>query len=491
MKFKLYIIILLITNRTFVIAQSDTILVGYPTSGSGNSVINEAKALSDNRIIFTQATGGEKYQAYLVDTNGDVIYSNDLDTVDGFEIFSSIYIITDIDKYIFIGNAKKDNKSYCISISLDSTLKDVKLVDTIALEDDTWLSFETMKINTDKNVWETFGVSRRISAPSVLLQYFYASIGQDYKFNTFKKFNTKYKPSYIFEFYWIKEIKRYLFSAFNLSAVLVDEDINFIYENAVKFSYIYDGVPTISTLILYNCTENDSNIVFCYGKEPWDRPYNAAFAWVEVRPDTILLNHIIPLSNPPLGVQYESHMRKDLEGNYLISGADNLPWSMGPANTIKVIKYAPDLTKRWEFTYKDDKGFVIWDMELDHNNDIILVGEAWNMYSDTQLHGFLMKIYANGTLSSYEEAPGPTGDKQLIRITPNPIVSSFCLRTEEPVRLLRFWDVGGRMVWEGLVDRLPYCGALPAGLPPGFYAAEVWFKNGRRAVEKVVVLGQK
>lgn len=488
----LTIIIFLLGCSNSLTSQPDTILIGYSPNDPGNAFITEMTLLSDGNIIFNHVTTEGIYSVYVVDSVGNVLYNRLLDEVEGYTIVSSNHILEDSGKYIFFGNATLGQKPYLISFSIDNTLSNISLIDTIALDDNTTAYFHTLKFNTDLNCWETIGVMRKTVEPKIFTSYFYVGIGSDYTFKRFHLFKTKYNPNYVLEFYWVRSLERYIFSCFNNSTIMVDANLNFVHEDAVKVTYMDSGIETTSLLELYNCVDDKNNLVFCYAKEFWDRAYNSAFVWLEIKDDTIVLNKAIPLASPPLGMQFESQMRKDSTGHYILSGTNGIPFLSGPSSTIKVARYSPDYNKVWEFSYQEpDKVFAILDMEIDRSNNIVLVGQVWNMFGDNKLRGFLMKIYANGTLSSYEEAPGPTGDKQLIRITPNPIVSSFCLRTEEPVRLLRFWDVGGRMVWEGLVDRLPYCGALPAGLPPGFYAAEVWFKDGRRAVEKVLVSGRE
>lgn len=140
--------------QILVTAQSDTILRGYPPAEDDNSVITEAQILSDNRIIFTQVTYGRKYQAYIVDEKGDAVYVKNLEDTEGFTFFSLNYIIEDTARYIFVGSARKDSRSYFITFSLDSTLKNLTLIDTVELQNDTWLSFESMKFNPDKSCWK-------------------------------------------------------------------------------------------------------------------------------------------------------------------------------------------------------------------------------------------------------------------------------------------------------------------------------------------------
>ena len=449
------------------------------------TVIKEALILSDNQILFTQSTYEDEYLVYIVDDKGDIIHLNVLDEVEDFSIFSTIHIIEDTTRYIFIGNAIKDLKYYFIIYSMDTLLENITLIDTIRLEDDTQLYFQDMKYNSDKGFWESIGIVRGVSSAASFIEYFYVNLNNDYAVNKLKKFKTKYYPSYVFEFYWINSFKTYVFSCLNQSTIIVDEDFNFIYENAVRVSYIgYNGIPSTSNLIMYNCTDHENNRVFCYGKSSWNNPYNSGFVWLDIKTDTIILSNSVPLS-PDLGELFESYMRKDKDDNYIIAGTNTLPLGGGPPNTLKVVKYTTNLEKVWEFNYKDNKAFTIYDVDVDHKGDIVIVGKAWNMYGDGKNRGFLMKVYAHGTLSSYNEVPSPG----LVRISPNPVVSSFCIQAEqgEPVRAIRICDVSGRLALNERVGALPWCSNLPPDLPPGFYAAEVLFEDGRRAIQKIVV----
>lgn len=181
-------------------------------------------------------------------------------------------------------------------------------------------------------------------------------------------------------------------------------------------------------------------------------------------------------------------MRKDLHGNYIISGTNIFPGLSGPSNIVKVVKYASNYDKIWELSYQDDKAFLIRDMAVDQNNDIILVGDAWNMFGDGQFRGFLMKVYANGTLTSYEEIPTDPQGKYNMRISPNPAAHQLCLHTsEEQAQLLRLWNTKGQLVFSERPTASLHCFELPPSLPPGIYTAEALFADGYRNVQKVVV----
>lgn len=464
-------------------AQPDTILLGYPAPGDDNSYINKICVLSDNRIVFAQGTSDNTFQAFVVDANGEIVFTNDLDQVDGYKILSNLHIIEDTARYIFLGSAAKDSQEYFIIYSTDSTLENAKLVDTVQLEKGIQLLFENMRFNSHKDHWETIGWLRRISNAAVVPEYFYASLNPDYTFKRFKKFKTKHGPSYVFDFRWLNDVGRYVFCSFSQKTILVDEDMNWLYESPLWFNYF-----NFNTILDFQYFAHQvNNTVFGLVTGPAG-PYALALAWLDINNDSIALQKVTPLNNTPVGVlSFGAHLRRDRDGNYLVAGTDNIPFSTtGPANMLKVIKYDPDINKIWEFSYKDDKGFIIRNMEIDQNNDIVLVGQAWNLYGDAKTRGFLMKVYSHGTLSSYQEAPD-TGNIDM-RISPNPTSTTLCVRTEtEQAQLLRLWGAGGQLALTEKIDASTHCVELPVGFPAGVYAAELLFADGRRVAQKLVV----
>lgn len=482
------IYILFILSKLHVFAQGDKVLVGYSSTDTGMTWVDRMTILPENKIGFIHISTFGNCTVFVVDSIGTVLHKKELDNVGGYAIVSSLHIIEGGEKYILVGNASRDEKNYFVTFCLDSTLQNPVLLDTIELEYENRLTFFDVKFNQDKDVWETFGVVRQASNSSIVLDYFYVGINESHQFEKFKTFKTKYHPNFVLEFYWIGHVDRYLLSCFNQSTILVDNNFDYTYENSTKISYPYNGSTAFSSLKMYDCTDHENNIVSCYAKEGPNRPYNAAFVKLEVSADTVGLLEAIPLNAPPLGVQFESHMRKDLLGNYIISGTNTIPGHSGPSNIVKVVKYAPNYDKIWEFSYQDDKAFVIRDMAVDQSNDIVLVGDSWNMFGDGQFRGFLMKVYANGALTSYEEIPTDQQGKYNMRISPNPASHRLCLHTGgEAVQMVRFWDTKGQLALSERPTTALYCFDLPSDLPPGIYIVETLFADGYRNVQKLMV----
>lgn len=469
-------------------AQSDTILVGYSQSDFVASLINEMLILPDDKIGFTQ-NSISGFKAFVTDTKGQVLHQRKLDYVDGYVINSSSFIFYDTSRYVYIGNAMRDGKRFFISFSLDTTLQDLRLIDTIHLEDDVKVFTDMMKYNTFKSVWEGFGYGRWVSITGT--SYIcYIGLDKHYKFEKFEKLKGIYHENPVIEFLWIESLSRYFVKTFGDRSLLVDEGCNVVTEiDGITLIYESNGTH-ITSLGMYNCIEPIGSTMFCYAKEPFNWDYNVAFATLDLQGDSIHLVEAVPLSNPPLGMNTASQMRVDLDGNYVISGLNE--FNPPNPNTVRVAKFSQTYQQLWEFSYQDDKAFAIWDMEIDQNNDIILVGQSWNIFGDSQARGFLMKVYSYGTLTSYHEMPEELSDHYWVQISPNPATSEWCVSTSIQPELLRLWDLSGRLVLEEKVGSgvgtVLNCFDLPSNVGLGFYAVEVIFPDGQRVTKKLVVV---
>lgn len=478
-------IFLLILSNSPLKSQSDTILVGYSQNDIGSSLINEMLVLPDNKIAFNKRNISG-YTTFITDTKGQIINKRKLDYVDGYTISSSSFIIDDSSRYIHIGNATRNGKRYFISYSLDTTLQSLRLIDSVLVEDDIAIFTNMMKYNPHKAIWEGFGYGSWVSTSGI--KYIcYISLDEDYHFERFEEIHGDYLATYVIEFQWIEALGRYFIKPFADRSLIVDENLNVVKEiSGITLVYQYNNNTHITSLGMYNCLEPVGSQMFCYAKENFNWPYNAAFATLDLQGDSIHVVEAIPLSNPPLGMDQGSQMRVDLDGNYIISGTSG--FNPPSPNVLNIAKFhAITYEKLWSYSFQNNMCFALWDMEIDQNNDIVIVGQAWNIFGDGQARGFLMKVYENGTLTSYHEIPDDSHDLDWVQISPNPATSHICLQTNTPAEMLRLWDLNGRLMLEKIGASEPNCFDLPNNLATGLYAAEVIFPNGHRVMKKVVV----
>lgn len=469
-------------------SQPDTILVGYSQSDVGPSLINEMTILSGMKIGFTQNTS-QGYRAFVTDTKGQIIHQRLLDEVEGYEITSSSYIFDDYSRYVYIGNATRNGMNYFISFALDTNFQNIELIDAVLLGNNSRIFFDVIKFNAFKSIWEGFGIVQQ-SSNSQITDNCYISLDETYHFTTFKKLSGNYHPAPVLEFSWIESLNRYYLCLFISVSVIVDEEFNVLHHAGINFVYEHNNSTHIVGLAMYSCLEPVGSTMFCYGKESFNNPYNAAFITLDLQGDSVRVIEAIPLSNPPLGMIVHPKMVVDLNGNYVVASVDGF----GPPspNNIRVAKFSSStFEKIWDFSFEADMTFIMWDMEIDQNNDIILVGQSWNIFGDGQARGFLMKVYSNGTLTSYHESPDDPNNKYEVNISPNPSSSELCIYATTQPELMRLWDISGKLSLEekfvqGNKKGLS-CFNLPLNLTPGFFAAEVIFSDGYRVIKKVVV----
>jgi hypothetical protein len=127
-------------------------------------------------------------------------------------------------------------------------------------------------------------------------------------------------------------------------------------------------------------------------------------------------------------------------------------------------------------------------MAIDDKNNIILVGKTLDRINLTS-HGFLLKVYADGRLTSSATEPDVDNRRYEVILMPNPTTATLCLQAPaEGVHWLRLWNEDGRLVLSEGVPASPYCFDLPVALPAGVYAAEILFADGYRAVRRVAVV---
>ncbi len=233
-------------------AQSDTILIGYSQNDIGSSFINEMTILHDNKIGFTQKTISG-YKTFVTDTKGQVIHQHKLDYVDGYTISSSSFMFDDVSRYVYIGNAMRNGKRFFISYSLDTTLQDLRLLDTVEVEDDVAVFTNMMKYNPHKAIWEGFGYGSWVDG-SGTGYICYIGLDEHFFFEKFERLHGDYKKAIVLEFQWIEALKRYFIKLFADRSLLVDEGLNVVNE-VVGITLVYEFNGTHITSLGAKCTK--------------------------------------------------------------------------------------------------------------------------------------------------------------------------------------------------------------------------------------------
>jgi len=481
---KPYLILFFSCISCLAAAQGDTILLRY-SSEVNFARINEMTPSQFHKIGFTQRTT-TGYTAFVADTKGRVMHERVLDSVENYTNINCSYIIDDTTRYVYISSAKREGKFYCLIFALDTALQNLTIIDVLPLEDNTQLWFNMMKYNPYKALWEGFGIVEKANVG--ITDNCYIGLDNDYRFNYFERLTGQFYKNHIIEFIWVEPAKRYVVCSFTGFMLLTDENFQVLKQLQLRYEYQYEGIGYNTFDDMMSCETGADGMPICYSKGlSRNVPLALSFSKLRVESDTILLEAHIPINQPSLDITHATQMRRDRKGDYVISGVDAVTFGQAP-NKIRVVKFSPDYQRIWEFTYAGTGSFAIWDMDIDENNDIIMAGEIWEAPNSNKSAGFLMKVYANGSLTSWEEIPIPAAR---VFIVPNPAVSRFCIHSEgASCHYVCLYDASGRRIGEYSTTESStrLCFNLPPSLPSGFYAVEIRLEDGRRLTRKLMVV---
>lgn len=464
-------------------AQTSVSLHGYSPDDVASSLVNEMTPVSGSKILFTKRVIGVNYEALVTDQNGQELHRTVLALPEG-EILSSSFCFDDGDRYVFIGNALIDGQYYFASFAYDTILQQSTLIDTILLGDGELLFFNMMKLNKIKAVWEGFGITQTVPSNSLINNCF-IQLDTQYHFLQHKVLSGTYQPDHILEFLWEPTVERYVVSSFNRRLMVVDEDINVHFYKVFFHDFIHLDTSYHSTIKHLNCEPVGDGSVLCYGVIPDQHPWSNVITKLDILPDSIILQNVIPLNESMLQISYADQMRIDSTGDFIISGVNKL-FGNNP-NKIRVARFSSDFELQGIFTYEDgDKSFVIWDMDIDANNNIIIGGSAGNIFGDEANRGFLMKLSAD-MVTSEETALDNLSDD--IVIFPNPATDIiYVSHLMQPLKQVALFDLYGRLLLNmdigGQDDYTRII--LPGALPGAVYVVQCYMKNGNVVSKKII-----
>ena len=101
------------------------------------------------------------------------------------------------------------------------------------------------------------------------------------------------------------------------------------------------------------------------------------------------------------------------------------------------------------FVYENSKSFIIWDMEIDADNNAILVGWAYNMFNDGQQRSFLLRVGSDLLTTT---TPNDFSS-MIVGVHPNPAIDRIWIElpsvqgTDETL-MATFYDAGGRLFYK-------------------------------------------
>jgi hypothetical protein len=442
-------------------------LTGFSNDDAFLSFINEMTPMSDGRLVSSKQIN-QKPEGIVTDQFGNELSRKVLSIPQG-EVLSNSYIFEYGDRYVFMGNLRIQGRRYFGTYSVDSKLSNPILLDTILL-DTASIYVNAAKWNSVKERWETIGILQLASSPFKILDNVALALDKNFNFVQVKYLKDQ-EPDHVLDFYWDSQTDIYIVNSFSYSDgfVILDSAFNLVKKQTFSIAFQQNGINYLNYNIEpFNCVGGGGNDILCYCEVLGNSPYRNLFVTFSVDQDTLVLLSLKGLDTIPTLVNVAKQMRIDQSGNIYISGVNRV--SNAP-NSIRVVKYSPELKRIAEYTYTDSvRIFQIWDMDLLPDQSIAIVGAVQNMFAPGDFRGFILTVGADGITSLQEEPEMP--DPNIGFVFPNPTTDQFCIKTGvKKVASLSITDVNGRVVmrnrYANLQDQI--CETMPIELESGLY----------------------
>jgi hypothetical protein len=481
------IISILLLFPALLFAQFENAVITYAPNEPFASRVIENMVLPDGRIGMLKQSDVLGFQVLTTDKDGTLLRTDSIRYVADYDLRHCSFVHFADNKYYLTGAASKDDDRFQLSFSvLAAPPHTIELIDTLHLDPNELIIFEEVKYNPYFNVFEGFGALWS-STPSGIKANCYLSLDTQFHFTKYKTYYGQHLKHPILAFFWDETAQRYWLTSFSLRAIMLDADHNILSnQNQIRYQYLYNNITYNATFNTYGYFEQaDGSSIALATKLGYRDPWQVSFVRLSIEDDTIIPVEVIPVNDPPLDVAQATVVEEDLAGDAVIAGLNGITFGTAPSK-LTVAKFSKNTYQRiWELSFNSEYSLELWDMDIDEDNNIIIVGWS-NIVGDGIMRGFLLKIRPDGTVDTHENFPiDPNG--YLIALYPNPTTNRICLKTDAPdANLHRIWDMSGRLALE-LQDSNNTCVALPNGLAAGAYTAEIRLRNGQVAMRRFVV----
>lgn len=418
------LLFLLITSSGF--SQRDSVFISYPSTEDGLNTINGFLQEIPSGIAFLsyQFSEEEGYFSLIeTDIEGNEIRRLDSIFVSGTKNSLEIKGFQKVSGgYLILSNLVKELKNNLfISLFVKDDFTEIEVRDTssMVLSGDVLFNSVNFKLTPSGN-FEAVGSVR--NSPNDF-KIIHVSVSPDGYFLDYNELDIAQK-TFVIDFLRIESTNELLVSMWNQQLHVFDEDFLKIDSMRNIYESVIDGANFSGFYAFDKLIERDGKI-FCSGDDISEDEYNMCLVEVSLNP--LKIDTVYPAlpKNVPWDEVVLAYMEEDQEGSFVLAGTAyfSIFFSDNNPNNLFITKYDRDRKQLWSFRIRDTRSLVVRDMHIDQNNDIILVGEYRDEgFESGERRNFLMKIYADGTLSS---TTGPTLDDLSFEIFPNPTIEAI------------------------------------------------------------------
>ena len=453
----------------------DTVLVAYPNPDlQFPSLVPELLITDREELVMFQPEGGNQAAILITDSVGGILVHKFIDPVDGYECRYFNHAFQAGDSLVFLGVFDIGLTRCLATIKGGMRANGFRILDTLHFPQNLNILINSIKFLESTGKHETFAYTEAVGTGQHI-GYHHIKLNSDFVFTSntpIQGFGINKSP--VYEFTFDSETNLYGVTLFGgYPYFLVDTSGQVVHEtNSLKTTYIVNNISYAARHEPFGCVE-DNGEVNCFTQSSGQHVVQKyAHLKMHFERDSIYVLEKAFLNTPPiLALGVGEVMRRDRNGDYVVSGVNSFTLSTGSTipNAIGVFKY-DSLTyqRKWDLKFTTDASFVVWDMEIGRNNDIYLVGHAQNLYAPNALTGFLLKISPNGlpVLSALPDIQTNLNDPL---VYPNPSQGQFSYEaTGLKPQTLTIYDVLGRAVFVKSLKQFDF-NNFETALPSGTY----------------------
>lgn len=414
-------------------SQEDTLFVRFQNSAKLNTAkatpTEEGYAVLNNNYNYN---GIQPFFSVVI-TNNKGVTERQLDTlrITGMYIETIESMQYRQGEFVFYANSKlSDQSDAFISFKMNADLDQITLMDTILLQEDHNLIFNShFKYNVTSGSMENFGLDFD-KGLDIGVGNVYLNVNTEGYFINYEILELPDFPTYVLDFISLPDESQYLLTLWNRTTILLDETFQLISYGENTFTYMVGDTTYHTIYTFYSCFYANDKL-WCAGSGGPENELNYAMAEMGDSNGVLFISNLTPLL--PEGTTDDivtSMMTQDEDGNFFgLAVSYFLPFgNTVTENKLYITKISQDQEVEWNQIFTVTGELAPLDFIADLNGDLINVGAFQSSTTPGIIEGYFLKIFRDGSFVSAIELN--TGDIEIVNVFPNPVGDVLCIKTE-------------------------------------------------------------
>lgn len=448
-----FLLVVLFFSMSYIKAQEVADTFNFGELIVDNSFYNETYQVESihDSYIFLNIQWDNNLQAdrfSLIITDLDFNVTNKIDTIAALKEYGSIAInvINDSENNIVLSKTEYINGTHVYTTYLlDLSSMELSPVDSLIMLSGEELSYIFPFHAVHNDSYKKFGIIKEMHSARVLANC-YIEISTDGRIN-FRHINLKDPIKKPRHHIYIDNLESY-FITDNVNDFVVLDDV-FRFQYKIPGEIIYQRGDTTSYQTLYTCScrfQDDKIHVF-------GRPFYSTSHYAFLHASLPIINEKIQQAdeNHPLfdvknfnGITESTLCSQDSKGNIIAVTDDNI--NIGGSNSIDnlyIQKVNSSYKNEWFIGFNNGSIFLIKDLVVDKNDDVVIVGKYGRSDFTPEVHNFYLKVNTDGLVTATQGIL-PSG---MFVLYPNPTSDNVTINgPAENISNYSVYDIQGKKV---------------------------------------------